>query len=128
MIARIGKFRDDDSLCCYMLGYVSARMFRLPDHPSGGGRGEGVPVCIAATQVQAVNFVLPLTPLNYSYDYHSAVLHGYAELRDPVTDHDESLWAMELITDGIVLQWGENTRILPDDTEIASTTQRDLFY
>ena len=121
MIARIGKFRDDDAPCCYVHGYVSARMFRLPDQPGGGGGGggEGVPVCIAATQV--VNFVLALTPFNHSYDYRSAVVHGHAELLDPVADRDENLWAMELITDGIVPRRWENTRIPPDDTEIAST-------
>ena len=112
MIARIGQFKDEPA-CCYVHGYVSARMFRLPDS------GEGVPVCIAATQV--INYVLALTPFNHSYDYRSAIVHGRATLLDPVTDREESLWAMELITDGIVPNRWANTRVPPDDTEVAST-------
>lgn len=112
MIARIGQFKDEPA-CCYVHGYVSARMFRLPDS------GEGVPVCIAATQV--VNYVLAITPFNHSYDYRSAVIHGHATLLDPVADRDENVWAMELITNGLVADRWANTRVPPDDTEVAST-------
>ncbi|KAK1761620.1 hypothetical protein QBC33DRAFT_520279 [Phialemonium atrogriseum] len=111
IVACIGKFRDNDALCCYMHGYVLACILRVPDHCSGGWGGEGVLVYIAAT-----------------YNYCLAVLHRHAELRDPVADQDKSLWVMELIINGIVLRRWENMRILLDNTEIASIMQRDLFY
>lgn len=80
---------------------------------------EGLPICAAATKI--VNLVLALTPFNHSYDYRSAVIHGHDVPLDPVTDRDEVLWAMRLITDGIVPGRWAHTRTPPDNVEIAST-------
>lgn len=127
MIARAGTFPGDPEPAVYVHGYVSARMFR-----AGTGRSEpatrdhdgGLPVCIAATKID--NLVLALTPFNHSYDYKSAVVHGTATLLDPGTrgdprNREEIIYAMKLITDGMVPGRWENSRTPPEESEIAST-------
>ena len=76
----------------------------------------GLPVCIAATKVDGL--VLSLTPNSHSYNYRSTVLFGYAT---PVTDAEEKIWAMEMITNSVVRQRYENTRIPPIPAEMQST-------
>lgn len=128
MIARVGTFPGDDEAAVYIHGYVSARLFRPQtgrgDPSSPDDAEPGIPVCIAATKID--NLVLALTPFNHSYDYRSAVVHGTATLLDPGTradprHRDEILWAMQLITDGMVAGRWEGSRVPPDEGEIAST-------
>lgn len=64
--------------------------------------------CDKATHVDGL--VLALTPNNHSYNYRSAVLHGYAT---QVTQTEEKVWAMERITNGVVPDRWENTRVPP---------------
>lgn len=54
--------------------------------------------------------VLALTPNNHSYNYRSAILNGYAT---PVVDIPEKLWAMEKITNGVVPDRWNNSRVPP---------------
>lgn len=125
MIARVATFPGDDEAAVYIHGYVSARLFRPQTGRSSSDVQEnGIPVCIAATKID--NLVLALTPFNHSYDYRSAVVHGTASLLDPGTkadprNRDEILWAMQLITDGMVTGRWEGSRVPPDEGEIAST-------
>lgn len=140
MIARVGTFpgggngvdgvdgEAEAEAAVYIHGYVSARMFRPQTGRSDAATGEyadpGFPVCIAATKID--NLVLALTPFNHSYDYRSAVVHGTATLLDPGTkadprNRDEILWAMQVITDGMVAGRWEGCRVPPDEGEIAST-------
>ncbi|KAK7744848.1 hypothetical protein SLS53_003081 [Cytospora paraplurivora] len=127
MIARVGTFPGDAEPAVYIHGYVSARLFRPQtgrSEPATRDSDEGLPVCIAATKID--NLVLALTPFNHSYDYRSAVVHGTATLLDPGTrddpmNRDEIIYAMRLITDGIVPGRWENSRVPPDEGEIAST-------
>ena len=80
-------------------------------------RGEpGLPLCVAATKVDG--FVLSLTPNSHNYNYRSAVLQGFVTIVD---DAAEKLWAMELITNSVIPQRYENTRIPPDGAEMQST-------
>jgi hypothetical protein len=62
--------------------------------------------------------VLSLTPNSHSYNYRSAVLHGYASL---VTSDEEKLWAMEVITNSVIPNRWSNSRIPPDKVELDST-------
>src|SRR4029077_21218209 len=79
-------------------------------------KGDGLPLCVAATKVDGL--VMALTRFSHSYNYRSAVLHGYAKL---VTDEEEKVWAMKLITNSVVPdRWG-HTRIPPSASEVAST-------
>lgn len=119
MIARIGEFPASEAPACYLHGYVSARLFRTRESPSSSDSDEGFPVCVAATKVDGFN--LSLTPFSHGLDYRSAVIHGHAYLLDSTTDREEVLWAMQLITDGIVPQRWEHTRTPPDAAELAST-------
>lgn len=124
MIARAGTFPSGDGdPAIYIHGYVSARMFR-PQTGRASPLDEDFPVCVAATKID--NLVLALTPFNHSYDYRSAVVHGTATLLDPGTkadpqNRDEIVWAMRLITDGMVAGRWEGSRVPPDEAEIAAT-------
>jgi len=117
MIGQMGSFEYPSAdlgepLDCYIHGYVSVRMANLARKSE-----EGLPVCISATKVDGL--VLALTPYNHSYNYRSAILHGYAKL---VTDEEEKMWAMKLITDSVVPNRWDNSRTPPDKGELASTS------
>lgn len=62
-----------EPLDCYLHGYVSSRIVNL----ARAAEGEGLPVCIVASKVDGL--VLSLTPNSHSYNYRSAILHGYAK-------------------------------------------------
>jgi nitroimidazol reductase NimA-like FMN-containing flavoprotein (pyridoxamine 5'-phosphate oxidase superfamily) len=95
-----------DPLDLYLHGYVSSRIMNLArSSPTSKGLG----VCIAASKVDGL--VLTLTPNSHNYNYRSAVLFGYATL---VTELDEKLWAMELITNSVVPDRWKHTRIPPN--------------
>ncbi|KAI0007281.1 hypothetical protein F4779DRAFT_592598 [Xylariaceae sp. FL0662B] len=123
MMARIGTFPGAEEPACYIHGYVSARLFHshtIEPSPTGGGDAkDGFPICVAATKVDGLN--LSLTPFSHGFDYRSAIIHGRATVLDSATDHDEVLWAMQLITDGIVRQRWDHTRTPPDAAEMAAT-------
>jgi nitroimidazol reductase NimA-like FMN-containing flavoprotein (pyridoxamine 5'-phosphate oxidase superfamily) len=117
MIGQMGSFEHPSAdlgepLECYIHGYVSARMMNLARNSA-----EGLPVCIAATKVDGL--ILSLTPFSHSYNYRSAILHGYAQL---VTDAEEKMWAMKLITNSVVPDRWDNSRTPPEDGELASTS------
>ncbi|KAH0609896.1 uncharacterized protein H6S33_012442 [Morchella sextelata] len=116
MIGQMGSFDypssdETDALDCYLHGYVSSRIINL-------ARGvEGIPLCVAATKIDG--FVLSLTPNSHSYNYRSAILHGTATL---VIDPAEKLYAMELITNSVIPDRWNHTRIPPDEAEMSSTS------
>lgn len=101
----------DEPLDCYLHGYVSARLMRLARDSE-----KGLPVCISATKVDGL--VLALTPNSHSYNYRSAVLQGYAK---PVETDAEKVFAMELITNKVLPERWQNSRIPPDKVEMTST-------
>lgn len=118
MIGQMGSFAYPssdlhDPLDCYLHGYVSARIMKL----AGSDDGEGLPVSIAATRTDGL--VLSLTPFSHSYNYRSVVLFGYAKI---VTEAEEKLWAMELVTNSVVPGQWENTRVPPTEGELSSTS------
>lgn len=77
---------------------------------------DGLHVCIAATHVDGL--VLALSPFSHSYNYRSAVLQGVATV---VTDVDEKLWVMTLLTNGVLPKRWENARNPPTSAEMQST-------
>lgn len=120
MIGFMGSFSDSNAslsepLDLYLHGYISSRLCRL-GATSPTGEEEGLPLTVAATHLDGL--VLALTPNHHSYNYRSAILHGFAT---PVTDADEKLWAMEKITNGVVDDRWANSRIPPTKTEMTST-------
>lgn len=118
MIGQMGSFEYPssdlhDPLDCYLHGHISSRVMKL----AASNDGKGLPVSIAATKTDGL--VLSLTPFSHSYNYRSVVLFGYA---NPVTDAEEKLWAMELITNSVVPARWENTRLPPTGGELSSTS------
>ncbi|KAJ5758829.1 hypothetical protein N7520_005985 [Penicillium odoratum] len=116
MIGQMGSFEFpsagiDEPLECYLHGYVSSRIMNLARNSDNG-----LPLCIATSKVDGL--VMSLTPNSHSYNYRSVVLHGYAKL---VTDEEEKLWAMKLITNSVVADRWDNTRVPPDRAEMSST-------
>lgn len=116
MIGQMGSYEYpsaglDEPMDCYLHGYVTSRIMRM-----SGASDQGLPVSIAATKVDGL--VLALTPFHHSYNYRSAVLSGYAK---PVTDKEEKLYAMKLITDSVVPGRWDHSRTPPDSSELTST-------
>ncbi|KAF8429770.1 hypothetical protein EV426DRAFT_668483 [Tirmania nivea] len=101
-----------DPLDLYLHGYVSSRFIILSQSSPGG-----LQVSVAATKLDGL--VLSLTPNTHSYNYRSAVLFGKAQV---VEDVDEKLWAMELMTEGVVRGRWEGSRVPPDKAEMGSTS------
>jgi len=101
----------------YLHGHISSRFIKLPTSSRFSDDGlPGVPVCVAATHLDGL--VLALTPFNHSCNYRSAVVHGYASL---VVDPTEKMYALELITDNILRDRWENSRVPPTEAEMKST-------
>ena len=116
MIGVMGSFEYpsagvDEPMDCYLHGYVSSRIMNL-----ARASEEGLPLCVAATRVDGV--VLSLTPNTHSYNYRSAILHGYGKVVENV---EEKLYAMQLITNSVVRDRWKNSRTPPDAAEMQST-------
>lgn len=77
---------------------------------------DGLPMTISATKVDGL--VLSLTPFSHNYAYRSAVLFGRAQV---VTDAEEKLFAMQLITDSVMAGRWEGSRTPPDAGELGAT-------
>ncbi|ETS78528.1 hypothetical protein PFICI_10590 [Pestalotiopsis fici W106-1] len=132
MIGQMGSFTrpsadTGDVLDLYLHGYISSRLLNTSrsssnnNTDSNGGdqekeKEEGLAITVSATHVDGL--VLSLTPNSHSYNYRSAVLFGRAV---PVTDPAERLWAMELITNGVVPDRWRQSRLPPTAGEQAST-------
>ncbi|MCJ1397378.1 hypothetical protein MMC11_000571 [Xylographa trunciseda] len=122
MIGCMGSFKDpfasaSTPLDLYLHGYVSSRLMRLPSASDAAEEEEGTPLCIAATLLDGL--VLALTPNHHSMNYRSAVLHGHAML---VTDPDEKLYAMQLVTNNVIPDRWVNSRVPPNKVEMQSTS------
>lgn len=77
---------------------------------------KGLPVTVSATKVDGL--VLSLTPNSHSMNYRSAVLQGYAKI---VESTEEKVWAMEQVTNSVLPERWQHTRIPPDGAEMSST-------
>lgn len=123
MIGAMGSFENPaadpatEPLDLYIHGHAASRLMKLPssdhlkeDHP------EGLPVCVAATILDGIK--LALAPFNHSCNYRSAILHGYANV---VTDEDERNWALRLITDNLISDRWDNSRVPATKAELQVT-------
>ncbi|PNP37029.1 hypothetical protein TGAMA5MH_11076 [Trichoderma gamsii] len=126
MIGQMGSFDRPsadlgDPLDLYLHGYVSSRMMnvaRAADKDKAeGDEQQGLPVCIAASYVDAL--ILATSAFNHSYNYRSVVLFGYATL---VEDEAEKTYAMEIITNGVVPDRWKTSRQPPTKAEMQSTS------
>ena len=123
MLGAMGSFANPtadpatEPLDFYIHGHASSRLMKLPGSDLAEDHPEGLPVCVAATLLDGIK--LALTPFNHSCNYRSAVLHGYANL---VTDEDEKNWAMHRITDDLVPNRWDNSRVPPTKSELQSTS------
>jgi nitroimidazol reductase NimA-like FMN-containing flavoprotein (pyridoxamine 5'-phosphate oxidase superfamily) len=120
MLGFMGSFSSPSAslaepLDLYLHGYISSRLMRLGS-TAPDSEEEGFPLTVGATHLDGL--VLALTPNHHSYNYRSAILHGFAT---PVTGVEEKLWAMEKITNSVVENRWENSRIPPTKTEMTST-------
>ncbi|QIW95610.1 hypothetical protein AMS68_001128 [Peltaster fructicola] len=109
MLGAIGTYEGDDEQSIYLHGSSAARLFKLTD-------GKELPLCVCATLFDG--WVLALAPFHNSCNYRSAVAFGYGTV---VTDPEECIYALRLITNnGIPERW-ENSRSPPTKAEITST-------
>ncbi|XWW98812.1 hypothetical protein V2A60_006815 [Cordyceps javanica] len=121
MIGQMGSFDRPsaslgDPLDLYVHGWVTGRMFNT-SRDAGGNTPPGVPVCVSAAHLDGL--VLSLSAFNSSYNYRSVVLFGHASL---VTDADEKLYALRLITDSVVPGRWDQSRQPPTGAELQSTS------
>ncbi|KAF3936688.1 hypothetical protein ABW19_dt0200323 [Dactylella cylindrospora] len=117
MIGKLGSYENpsadlSEALDLYLHGYVSSRIMNVARKSADAP----MKVCVCATKVDGL--VLSLTPNSHSMNYRSSVIFGNAEL---VTDLDEKLYAMELITNGVLPGRYDDTRVPPDGAEMQST-------
>jgi nitroimidazol reductase NimA-like FMN-containing flavoprotein (pyridoxamine 5'-phosphate oxidase superfamily) len=73
-----------EPLDLYLHGYISSRLMRLGS--TAPDSEEGFPLTIGATHLDGL--VLALIPNHHSYNYRSAILHGFAT---QVTEAEEKL-------------------------------------
>lgn len=105
----------------YLHGHVASRMFRQtaqkqPGETETEEEEQGMPITISASFLDGL--VLSLTPFHNSCNYRSAVVFGYAEL---VTDEDEAMYAMKLITENMLPGRWDGSRVPPTKAELKST-------
>ncbi|KAI0540289.1 flavin-nucleotide-binding protein [Xylaria digitata] len=127
MIGQMGSFARPSSdigdvLDLYLHGYVSSRLINMSRKRNSSSNGteagpSGLPITIGASHIDGL--VLALTPNSHSYNYRSAVLFGYAEV---VTNVEEKLMAMELITNSVLRDRYRHTRLPPNNAEMQSTS------
>ncbi|KAK2781932.1 hypothetical protein FQN53_000275 [Emmonsiellopsis sp. PD_33] len=124
MIGAMGSFEYpsadlDEPLDCYLHGYVSSRIMNLARAAATNGEesSKGLPLCISAANLDGL--ILSLSPNSHSYNYRSAILHGYASL---VTDEAEKHYAMKLVTNKVLTDRWDHTRVPPNAAEMSSTT------
>ncbi len=97
--------RDDDFL--YLHGSIKSRMLEL--------LSTGNPCCITVTHLDAL--VLARSVFHHSMNYRSVVILGTCE---DVTDWDEKMKALEVITENILAGRWKEAR-LPNDGEMKAT-------
>ncbi|KAI5296252.1 hypothetical protein KEM52_004878 [Ascosphaera acerosa] len=117
-IGKMGSFEFpsaglDEPLDCYVHSYTSARLINLARAACADG-GKGLPVCISTAAVDGI--LLNIGQANHSYNFRSAVVHGYAQV---VTDPGEKLFAASLTTDGVLPGRSEHCRA-PTRAELAN--------
>ena len=121
MLGAVGSYASPDTpldlgpLDIYLHGSSTARLMRMTDSARLGG-DEGMPLCVAATHIDGI--VLALSSFHSSANYRSAVAHGWATV---VTDPEERLYAMGLITNTIVPGRWEASRLPPLNSELTAT-------
>lgn len=112
MLGAMSTYPSDNEPSIYLHGSSSARLMRL----TSGHEDTGLPVCISATILDG--YVLALTPFNHSCNYRSVVAFGHATR---VTDADETVWAMELITNRLIPDRWATSRTPPTKAEVTAT-------
>ena len=120
MIGQMANFSNpsvdpaSEPMDLYIHGHISSRLMRLPQ--SVETESDGLPLCVSATILDGI--VLALTPFSHSCNYRSAVVFGHASA---VEDEAEKLFAMKLITNGMVADRWDNARVPPTKTELQTT-------
>lgn len=123
MIGRLGSFErpsadESEVLDLYLHVHANHKLANSTRKTKMDGNSifYGVPLSVAATHADGL--VLSLTPFSHSVNFRSAVVFGMATV---VEDEDEKLWALKLITNGVVPMRWENTRNPPTQAELVST-------
>jgi nitroimidazol reductase NimA-like FMN-containing flavoprotein (pyridoxamine 5'-phosphate oxidase superfamily) len=126
-------------MCALACAYIAANIFILISYVSSRlmnsarNSEKGLPVTVSASRKSPLRrklhqlttitdidgLCLTLTPNSHNLNYRSAVLFGYATVVDNL---EEKLYAMEVITNGIIPDRWRNTRTPPNAAEMQSTS------
>ncbi|PSK42522.1 hypothetical protein B9Z65_4436 [Elsinoe australis] len=101
---------DPSKSVIYLHGSSHSRLTTLCSSP------DGLPVTLSTASLDG--YVLALSPFNHSVNYRSAIIYGTAHL---VTSPDETLVAMEAITERLVPGRWEGSRVPPTPSEVKQT-------
>ena len=93
--------RDDEKL--YLHGAAANHLL---------GSGDGHDICVTVTHVDGL--VMARTPFHNSMNYRSVVVRGLAT---KITDPDEKLRALKIITDHVVANWDEGRPVSEIDNK-----------
>ncbi|KAF8878372.1 flavin-nucleotide-binding protein [Gymnopilus junonius] len=111
--------QEKSAVVIYLHGHSASRFMKIPSQPPSYLEEvtlPGIPVCVAATHIDGL--VLAYTPFNHSCNYRSAVVHGYASA---VEEPEEKTYALQLITDNMLSERWDNSRVPPTEAEMKST-------
>ncbi|PNS17991.1 hypothetical protein CAC42_3950 [Sphaceloma murrayae] len=106
---------DPTSSVIYLHGSSHLRLATLCD-PTPSNPDGGLPVTLSTTLLDG--YVLALSPFSHSVNYRSVIVYGRAHL---VTSPDEIMVAMESITNRLVPDRWDNSRVPPTPSEIKQT-------
>jgi hypothetical protein len=109
MLGAMGQYDSDEEQHLYLHGSSVARLFKLTN-------GNEVPLCVCGTILDG--YVMALAPFHNSCNYRAAVVFGYGSV---VTDEDEIMFGLRLITNNTMPHRWENSRNPPTKSEITST-------
>lgn len=109
MLGAIGTYGTESEPYIYLHGSSVARLFRLTSNAE-------IPLCVCGTILDG--YVLALAPFHNSCNYRSAVCFGHGHV---VTDPEEVMYALKLITNNSIPERWENSRAPPTKAELTST-------
>lgn len=115
-IAHVGVVTDSGPLVLPMVYGITEDTMYLHGALANSLLGSSIETDICATVTIVDGLVFAKTPFNHSMNYRSVVVRGHARL---VTDNDEILRALQLMTDHLVSTWDVMRR--PSPSEIRAT-------
>lgn len=125
-VAHVGVVTDSGPLVLPMVYGITEDTMYLHGALANSLLGASVEMDICATVTIVDGLVFAKTPFNHSMNYRSVVVRGHARL---VTDHDEILRSLQLMTDHVVATWDVMRHPSPNEiraTRVVALSLREM--